>query len=81
LVTALQDRALKWYIKYCIDNPLASLVDINAALNKEFINPKSDSQSVIGFKEITMMAGETPWELNQRMKHVIHEANMQLRDG
>jgi len=27
LVISLQDHALTWYIKYCTDNPLASLVD------------------------------------------------------
>ena len=27
LVTALQDRALTWYIKYCTNNPTATLVE------------------------------------------------------
>lgn len=43
LVTTLQDRALTWYIKYCIDNLLASLADTQVALNKEFGKPKPDS--------------------------------------
>ena len=50
LVTTLQDHTLTWYIKYCYENPLASLADTKADLNKEFIKPKSDSQSVLGFK-------------------------------
>ena len=43
LVTVMRDHTLTWYIKYCYDNPMASLVDTKAPLNKEFINPKSDS--------------------------------------
>jgi len=81
LVTALQDRVLTWYIKYCTDNPLASFTNTKAALDKEFSNPKSESQSIVGFKEITMTASETPWELDQILKCVIREANMQLTDS
>lgn len=57
------------------------LAETKDALNKEFIKPKSDSESVVGFKEITMRVVETPWELYQRLKCVIWEANMQLTDG
>jgi len=28
-----------------------------------------------------MLPGETPWELDQRLKCMIHEANMNLMDG
>lgn len=28
-----------------------------------------------------MLPGETPWELDQRLKGMIHEANMTLTDG
>ena len=28
-----------------------------------------------------MLLGETPWELDQRLKFTIHEANMTLTDG
>jgi len=28
-----------------------------------------------------MLLGETPWELDQRLKCMIHEANMTLTDG
>lgn len=35
----------------------------------------------MGFKEIMMKLGETPWELDQRLKCKIHEANMNLTDG
>jgi len=38
-------------------------------------------QSIIEFKEITMLSGETPWDLEQRMKDMIREANMTLTDG
>ena len=32
----------------------------------------------MGFKEIMMKLGETPWELDQRLKCKIHEANMNV---
>lgn len=47
LVTVFHDRTLSWYIKYCSDNSLASLVKTKAALNKEFSKPKSDLQLVV----------------------------------
>jgi len=50
-------------------------------LNKEFSGPKSKAQSIVGFKEIAMKPSETPWELDQRLKCKIHEANMNLTDG
>lgn len=59
---------LTWYIKYCFDNPLALLAETRATLNKEFSKPKSDSKSIVGFKEIMMRVDETPWELDQRLK-------------
>jgi len=68
LVTTLQDHALTWYIKYCSDNPLASLADTKAILNKEFSKPKSNLKSIVGFKEIVMRVDETPWDLDQRLK-------------
>ena len=34
LVTALEDRALTWYIKYCVDHPLAMLANTKDALKK-----------------------------------------------
>ncbi len=76
LVTSPQDHTLTWYIRYYSNNPLTSLVDTKATLNKEFSKPKSDSQLVVGFKEITMSVDETPWELDQSLKCVIREANM-----
>lgn len=81
LVTSLQDRVLTWYIKYCADHPLAMLADTKDALNKEFINHKSNLHSIIGFKEITMRSNKTPWELDQKLKCVICEDSMQLTDG
>lgn len=64
------------YIKYYYDNPLASLAETKDALNKEFSKPKSDSQLVIGFKEIMMRVDEMPWDLDQRLKCQIQEAHM-----
>ena len=58
----------------------AGIADIQIVLNKEFSRPKSEVQSIIGFKEITMLPGETPWELDQRLKCTIREANMTLMD-
>lgn len=54
LVTSLQERALTWYIRYCTDNPMATLADIQTALNKEFSKPKFEVQLIVGFKEIVM---------------------------
>ena len=81
LVSALQDRALTWYIKHSNDNPNEGIVEIQTTLNREFSTPKSEAQSIIGFKEITMLPGETLWELDQRLKCMICQANMNLMDG
>lgn len=81
LVTALQDCGKTWHIKYCTDNLMDSLADTQTTLNKEFNTPKCESQSVIRFKEIMMRHGETPWELDQRLKFQIREGNMNLTDG
>lgn len=43
--------------------------------------PKSEAHLIVGFKDITMLPSETPWELDQRIKCMIHEANMNLTDG
>lgn len=80
LVTALQDRTLTWYIKYYSNHPVETLVETMASLDKEFSKPKSDLQSIVGFKEITMRVDGMPWELDQSLKCVIREANMQLTD-
>lgn len=36
LISALQDCALTWYIKYSNGNPNVGITDIEVALNKEF---------------------------------------------
>lgn len=41
LVSALQDRALTWYMKYSSDHPTKDITTIQEALNKEFGCPKS----------------------------------------
>ena len=69
------------YIKHFNDHPNARITEIQNVLNREFSRPKSEIQSIIGFKEITMLLGETPWDLDQRMKSTIHESNMTLTDG
>lgn len=81
LVNTLQDCVLTWYIKHSSDNLNAGVTDIQTTLNKEFSKSKSEAQSIIGFKEITMLPGETPWKLDQSLKCTIHEANMTLMDG
>lgn len=43
LVSALQDRALTWYIKGSNDNPSVGIMDIQILLNKEYIRPKSEA--------------------------------------
>ena len=80
LVSALQDSTLIWYIKHSNDHPNAGIVKIQNVLNREFSQPKSETQSIIGFKEIMMLLGETAWDLDQRLKSTIHKANMMLTD-
>lgn len=55
LVSALQDRALTWYIKHSNDHLNARIAEIQSALNREFSQPKSETQSIIGFKEIVIL--------------------------
>ena len=81
LVSVLKDRALNWYINHSNDHPNAGIVEIQTTLNREFSKPKLETQSIIGFKEIVMLPGETPWDLDQRLKSMICEANMNLMDG
>jgi len=64
-----------------LDDPISLLVETKVTFNKEFSKPKSDSQSIIGFKEIMMRVEEIPWELDKRLKCHIQEANMQLIDS
>lgn len=72
---------MTWYIKYSSDHLIAGIAAIQDALNREFSRPKSETQSVIGFKEIMKLLGETPWDLDQRLKGTIREANMILTDA
>ena len=81
LVNALQDHTLMWYIKHSNDNPNAGITNIQVALNSEFNRPKSETRLIIRFKEIAMLPGDTPWELDQRLKGMIREDNMTLIDG
>lgn len=60
LVTTLQERPLMWYIKYCTDNPMAALEDIQTVLTKEFSRPKYEEKPIDGFKEIMMNPGKPP---------------------
>lgn len=64
LVTTLQDCMLTWYIKCCYDNPLAYLTETKKTFNKDFSKPKSNSQLVVGFKEILVKVDETTWEFD-----------------
>ena len=43
LVSALQDRALTWYIKYSNDSLNVRVADIQIVLNREFNRPKSEA--------------------------------------
>lgn len=52
------------------------LAKTKASLDKEFSKPKSNSKLVVKFREIMMRVDEMPWELDQRLKCVIYEANM-----
>jgi len=81
LAINIGNSSITWYIKYCINNPLASLVDTHTTLKREFNKPNSETQLVIGFKEIIMRPNKMPWELDQILKCEIHEANMNLMDS
>jgi len=81
LVSVLEDRTLTWYIKHSNYHPNAGIANIQAVLNGEFNRPKSETQSIIRFKEIAMLPSETPWDLDQKLKSMIREANMTLTDG
>ena len=81
LVSVLQDRTLTWYIKHSNDHQNTGIAEIQTALNREFSRPKSETQSIIGFNEIAMLPSKTPLDLDQRLKSMIHEANMTLMDG
>lgn len=72
---------LTWYIKHSNDHPNVGIAEIQIALNKEFSQPKSETQSIIGFKEIAMIPGETPWDLDHGLKSAILEANMTLTNA
>ena len=52
LVSALEDCALTWYIKYCTDNPTYALADIQTTLNNEVSRPKSEVQSLWDSKRL-----------------------------
>lgn len=54
---------------------------LQVVLTRDFRRLNSEVQSIIGFKDITMLPGETPKELDQRLKCTIHEANMTLTNG
>lgn len=81
LVSTLHNCALTWYIKHSYDHPNKNIVEIQTAQKKEFSRPKMETQSIIGFKEIMMLLGETPLDLDQRLKGMIHKDNMTLIDG
>jgi len=54
------------------------LVETKMTLNKEFSKSKSDSQSMIEFKEIMMKVEETPWDFDQRLRCQMRQANMKI---
>ena len=60
LVSVVQDRTLTRYIKHSSDNLNAGIMVIQAAVTREFSRPKSEVQSIIGFKDITMLPSKTP---------------------
>lgn len=70
-----------WYIKYYADHPVEMQVETKDALSNEFRKPKSNWHPMVGCKEIVMIVNEIPWELDQRLKCVIREANLQCIDG
>jgi len=78
LVSALQDHVLTWYIRHSNDHLNVGIVEIQITLNREFSRSKLETQSIIIFKEIAMLPGKTPWDLDQRLKSTIREANMTL---
>lgn len=79
-MSALQDRALTWYIKHSNDHLNARIAEIQDTLNKDFSQLKSETQLIIRFKEIAMLPNETLCDLDQCLKSMIREANMMLSD-
>ena len=49
LITSFQDRDLTWFMKFS-STQSPTLDEIKAAITKEFINPKSESQSITELK-------------------------------
>lgn len=80
LVNALHDHTLTWYITYSSNHSNKGIAAVQDVLKKEFGRSKSEAQSVIRFNEIVMMPSETLWDLDQRLKSSIREANMILTD-
>lgn len=65
----MQDHALTWYIKHSNDHPNAGITEIQVTLNREFSRPKSETQSIIRFKEIAMLLGPETEEYDSRSQH------------
>lgn len=78
LITTLQDRALSWYIKNNMVNPVASLVATKNTLNVEFKKPKLQSQCITKIKEIKQVVNEIAWDVDQRLKCLIGQANFHI---
>lgn len=76
LVTTLQDRVLRWYIKYSMTHAIATLKDTKDALNNEFNKRKSQSQFITGVKEIEQKVNEFAWDFDQRLKCLLQQANL-----
>lgn len=71
LVTALQDKALSWYIKFYTYKPTENILETEQVLNSEFKKPKSQAQSVAEFKEIQQRVNGFAWDFDQILKCLI----------
>jgi len=76
LVITLQDKALRWYIKYSTTHLAVKLKATKDALNNDFKKPKSQAQFVTEFKEIKWKVNESSWDFDQSLKCLLQQANL-----
>ena len=54
------------------------LVDVKAALNREFKKPKSESRCITELKEIKQKQTESVWEFDQKFKTMLDQVSFEI---
>ena len=83
IITTLRDRALDWFMKFCVVPPGApqrNLEQIRATMISKFRKPKSESQCITKIKEIKQALVESIWEFHQRFKTLMAKVCFQMSD-